>query len=272
MGKRNMTGASPAMRRYQSARSNLLLVLIFGAVNMVLASMGSYTYFVFSDYAAYLLALIGRELYELSGNIVYLLICLGGAVLALLPILLSWIFSKKHRGWLIVALVVLLIDTGLVVYDALSGEMIDFLVDILFHIWLVVSMILGISSGKQAMAEQEEPYAPAPRSVEEVEFHDASVVVQPNTPALGMPQEERKFRVLLSTQHGGDTIEVRRSYGLTELVVNGKLYAQREGVMEGAYTLSARVSGKLIEAKQLPGGLLTIEVDGVLVDEKLRLI
>lgn len=260
--------SSLAMRRYRAARAGLVGMMLLTVVNTVMAAIGEYeSYFVFSDYLAYYCAVYGRVFYEQSGEMLYLILGCAAAALILLPYLLCWIFSKKRRGWLIAALVLFTIDTLLVIWDAIGFMDISYLMDIGFHIWLLVELVLGIRAGKKALAE-----ANAPQVAADTEFHDGSTGEQPDTPALGMPQEERKHRVLLTTEHGGDTIEVRRSYSLSELVINGRLYDRREGVREGAYVLSARVKGKLIEAKQLPGGLLTIEVNGQLVDEKLRLI
>jgi|GEM_PF-7109452 len=45
---------------YQAARGNLLLMLIFSAVNVAFAAFGVDIYFLFSDYLAYMLALTGR--------------------------------------------------------------------------------------------------------------------------------------------------------------------------------------------------------------------
>lgn len=260
--------SSLPVRRYRTARASLLAMLLFTLINIVMAAIGSYTYYVFTDYAAYLLAVIGRELYDMDGSTIYMVIGLVGAALLLIPYLLCWIFSKKRRGWLIAALVLFSIDTVLVIADALSGMDISYLMDIAVHVLLIVELALGIKAGKQALQEMQNP---APVAAENTEFYDASTGEQPDSKSLGMPQEERKHRVLLATEHCGDTIEVRRSYGLTELVVNGRLYDRREGLREGAYMLTARVNGRLIEAKQQPSGMLTIEVDGVLVDEKLRL-
>lgn len=44
---------------YQAARGNLLLMLIFSAVNVAFAAFGVDIYFLFSDYLAYMLALTG---------------------------------------------------------------------------------------------------------------------------------------------------------------------------------------------------------------------
>ena len=259
---------SLAVRRYRTARGSLLLLILITVLNTVMSATGNYeSYYVFCDYLAYYCAVYGRVFYEESGEMLYLILGCAAVALILLPLLLCWIFSKKRRGWMIAALVMVSLDTLLIVADAIGYQDISYLLSIAFHIWLIVEMVLAIRAGKQAIAEMN-----APKTAPDTEFHDASTGETPDTPALGMPQEEKKYRVLLTTEHGGDTIEVRRSYSLSELVINGRLYDRREGLREGAYVLSARVKGKLIEAKQLPSGLLTIEVNGQLVDEKLRLI
>ena len=125
---------TPAQRRYRAGRNNLLLILIFGAVNLVMTSVGGDIYFLFSNYGALLLGAIGRELYLLSGDIVYLLIFVGFALLVLLPYLLCWIFSKKHGGWLWAAAILFTIDTGLVVWFGFTEVETSMIADLVFHI------------------------------------------------------------------------------------------------------------------------------------------
>ena len=57
---------------YQAARGNLLLMLIFSAVNVAFAAFGVDIYFLFSDYLAYMLALTGRVFLEYSDEGLYL--------------------------------------------------------------------------------------------------------------------------------------------------------------------------------------------------------
>ena len=106
---------------YQAARGNLLLMLIFSAVNVAFAAFGVDIYFLFSDYLAYMLALTGRVFLEYSDEGLYLAVGLAFAVLVLVPYLLCWIFSKKRRGWMIAALVLFAVDTGALVVDTLGS-------------------------------------------------------------------------------------------------------------------------------------------------------
>ena len=265
--KNRFDNSSLPVRRYSRARSSLLLMMIMTVINTALAAAGSLTYFVFSDYLAYYCALFGRAFYEESGMTLYVVVGCAFAVLILLPYLLCWIFSKKRRGWLIAALVLFSIDTVLVIWDAIGFMEISYLLDIAFHIWLIVELILGIRAGKAAIAEMNAPAAP----VEDTEFFDASIDEKPNTPCLGEPQSERKHRLIVQAQHGGRTIEVRRSYGLTELVIDGRLYGIWEGVSERAYEIVARVDGHEIASRFLPTGKQTIEVDGEVIAKKQRL-
>ena len=265
--KNRFDNSSLPVRRYSRARSSLLLMMIMTVINTALAAAGSLTYFVFSDYLAYYCALFGRAFYEESGMTLYVVVGCAFAVLILLPYLLCWIFSKKRRGWLIAALVLFIIDTLLVIWDAIGFMEISYLLDIGFHIWLIVELILGVRAGKAALAEMNAPAAP----VEDTEFYDASVDKKPNTPCLGEPQSERKHRLIVQAQHGGRTIEVRRSYGLTELVVDGRLYGKREGVAEMPYRLTACVDGREIATVLQPNNVQTIEVDGQIIAKKFRL-
>ena len=260
--------SSLAARRYRTARGGLLGMMLLTVFNTVMAAIGEYeTYFVFSDYLAYYCAVYGRVFYEQLGQMVYLVVGCVAAALILVPYLLCWIFSKKRRGWLIAALVLFSIDTLLVIWDAIGYMDISYLLDIGFHIWLLVELVLGIRAGKAAIAEMN-----APKMEPDAQFHDASTGETPDTPALGMPQEEKKYRVLVEAMYGSRTIQVRRSYGLTELVINGRLYGKWEGVKEVPYRLAAQVDGHEIATVLEPTGMQKITVDGEVIAKKLRLI
>ena len=259
--------SSLSVRRYRRARGSLLAMMIFTVINTVIAATGSYTYYVFSDYLAYYCALYGRAFYEESGGMsAYLVVGCGAAALILVPYLLCWIFSKKRRGWLIAALVLFSIDTALVIWDAIGFMEFSYLLDVVMHIWLIVELVLAIRAGKEAIAEMN-----APKTAPDAEFHDASTGELPDTTALGMPQEERKYRVVVEAMYGSHTVQMRRSYGLTELVIDGRLYGKREGVTEMPYRLTARVDGHEIATALLPNNLQTIEVDGKIIAKKFRL-
>ena len=155
--------------KFTSARSNLLLVLVFTVVNILLLVTNSNTYFLFSAYVPYLLAILGMEMCgmfpdeyyggDTSGFIFFdtsflvIMLVIAAAILALY--LLSWIFSKKGKsGWLIFALVFFAIDTVLLVVMTLPSISI---VDLIFHAWVLYSLFTGISAAKKLKNLPEEP-------------------------------------------------------------------------------------------------------------------
>ena len=78
-------------------------------------------------------------------------------VLAILYVL-PFIFSKKLRpGWLLFTLVIFILDTLFMLID--GGVQSDMLIDYLFHIWVIVSLFIGVSAGyklKKLLPEEEE--------------------------------------------------------------------------------------------------------------------
>ena len=78
-------------------------------------------------------------------------------VLAILYVL-PFIFSKKLRpGWLLFTLVIFILDTLFMLIDV--GVQSDMLIDYLFHIWVIVSLFIGVSAGyklKKLPSEEEE--------------------------------------------------------------------------------------------------------------------
>ena len=145
--------------KYNSSISNLLLVVIFSTVNILLLVLNAGTYFLFSAYIPYFLADFGMyfsgaypaEYYadipdmDLSGGPVWslLIVCLAIAAVIILLYLLCWFLAKKKKaGWLITATVLFCIDT--VIMFLLTGINTGMIVDIIFHAWVIFSLISGI--------------------------------------------------------------------------------------------------------------------------------
>lgn len=159
--------------KYNTTRYNLLLVVGFTLVNIVLLLVDSNTYFLFSAYIPYTVATMGMILcgkypmeYYGGGspsdyNFMSQSAFIGIIVLAVILVALyalAYIFSKKLRpGWLIFALVSFILDTLFMFVDA--GIQTDMLIDYLFHIWVIVSLIIGVSAGyklKKLPPEEEQ--------------------------------------------------------------------------------------------------------------------
>ena len=134
-------------QKYTTSRMNLLLVVIFTAINIVLLATNSNVYFLFSAFVplyitdlgmllcgrypeeAYIEA--GLEGMEFLNGSFFAVMVVISVVIALLY-LLAWFMSSKNRvGWLIFALVLFGIDTlGMFL---LGGFAIESILDILFH-------------------------------------------------------------------------------------------------------------------------------------------
>ena len=150
MEKKSMSN-SP-QRIYNNARYAILALILFTVLNVLLALMGSDSYYVVSVFLSYFLYL-GFE-----GAIGILL-----AALALVPYVLCFFFSKKKPAWMIVALVLVAIDTLILVLLALANDaLLSLILDIILHIAEIVLLALGIKAGKALFGKAaEDPYHPA---------------------------------------------------------------------------------------------------------------
>ena len=142
--------------RFSSTRHNLLLIVVFSLVNILLLVTNSGTYFLFSafvpymfvDYGMYFCGLYPAEYYEPNTEFFHtsvMVVCCIIAAVVLILYLLCWIFSKKPRvGWVIAALVFFVIDTIVMLLSVAS--LIENIIDILFHAYVIFSLSRGIYS------------------------------------------------------------------------------------------------------------------------------
>lgn len=156
------------LNTYAAARSNLLLVVVFTAINVILRLVSADLYFLFS--ASTPLALLDiAALVEVSA------VTAAAAVLAFVIIglyLLCWALSKKHPGWMTVALVLFAVDAVVLVVLYDIGAMI---IDLLMHVWVLYYLISGVAASAKmkkmspeelaAMAAASQPAAPAAQEI-----------------------------------------------------------------------------------------------------------
>lgn len=83
---------------YKTARTNLWILLALSAVNVLFALLGSDTYFLFSCFISYLVAIYARVFYDYTWDPVYLVIGILIALVILVVYLLCCLLSKKRRG------------------------------------------------------------------------------------------------------------------------------------------------------------------------------
>ena len=253
--------------KYNTARSNLILMVVLTAFNVILAATGSHSMMLFSATVPYLFAMLGT--FEGMSELL-----VPGIVLALLGTvvyLVCWILSKKHYAWMIVALVLFSIDTLIMIgMYVLAGDF-SGVIDVLIHIWVMYYLIAGVVNGVKLKNLPEEEAEEAL----EVEF-TAPPAYNPavdgtDTPILRVADTEVKARVLAEIDAEGHNICYRRVKHTNELVIDGYVYADLEGVMEFTHVLSARVGGKLIEAGFDGGVKSYIKINGEIILKKTRL-
>ncbi|MBP5765950.1 MAG: hypothetical protein J6X47_03075, partial [Clostridia bacterium] len=201
-------------------------------------------------------------------------------------------------GWLIAALVCFVIDTVILVIIGFDpGRVFGSVVNIVFHIWVIVSLILGIVAHfklKKA-AEKAAEKSSAPETVDgsfPAWSGEAGAVLpeenvsggapaeavdwkkreeSANSPVLRFADEDVKSRVFLETVVLGHTVTYRRAGKVNELVIDGKVYDETvPAFIETAHTLTARVDGHVFEAGFDGVSSSFIDVDGENVERKLR--
>lgn len=283
-------------RRYQSARTDLMIVVVLTLVNLVALLFNIDYYFLFSASIPYWLVLMGKMLCGMmpdeyyTGDIegfepldssffaVMLILALIGTALYFV----SWLLSKKHRvGWLIFALVFFAIDTVVFLLVTFSVES---LIDLIFHAWFIFGLARGIHAyAKLKRLPEDEPLCDtemtldpdvpteeggyAPSDAGENPLRDS----EENSPILYPADSSVKCKVLLETNAFGHDICYRRVKRRNELVIDGNVYNVYEALVEQPHTLSARFNGREI-AVGFDGTHSYIEVDGELFKKKLRLV
>ena len=155
------TNLLPSSPKYKNARASLLIVLAFSLVN-VFAFFANF-YFYFSSRIALVLVAIGAQVDVTAGTSVFKFIFAALAIISLVPYLLSWIFSKKKVGWMIVALVLFSVDTLVLLIDvpsALAAKNYTIIIDVVVHAIVIVELALGVKAGfdmkKEAIVAEEE--------------------------------------------------------------------------------------------------------------------
>lgn len=265
--------------KYNRSVSNILIVVVFSLINVILLVVGSESYFLFSAFIPYFIADYGmffcgmypeEYYYDMQGMVFAdkstLVFCLVIVAVILLVYFLCWLFAKKKKvAWLTVALILFVIDT--VAMLVIAGVSVDMIIDIVFHAWVIISLISGIVNYNKLKKLPEEP-----ESVIEVVDQYENTQNHENTGVIRMADNEGKARVFLEANVPGYYIVYRRVKRTNELVVNGRVYDEYEALVEFPHTLTALIDGHKIEVGYDDSSHMYIFFDGEQVAKKLRLI
>ena len=143
-----MKASASPFGKYNNSRQSILLLFIFSVINIFsISTLG--TYFLFSAYLPQVLI----SLAYLDPSLTPVMVILS--ILYILPYLLCYIFSKKKAGWMIAALVLFSVDSLFFLIDLpayLAAGDLSFIIDLIFRIYVLASLIIGVVNRKQAVS------------------------------------------------------------------------------------------------------------------------
>lgn len=194
-GTNLLTEREKLQTKFNNARANLLAAVAFTVINIVLLFVDASSYFLFSIFVPYFITLMAMlvtgklpaEFYAedwagyefLDGSVFWVVLVIAIVIIGLY--LLSWFLSKKNKvGWLVFALVIFCVDTLLMLF--LQG-MSESIMDIIFHVWVIVSLTSGIiayNKLKKLPEEEIVEIAEVDESVEEIENIDENENIEEN--------------------------------------------------------------------------------------------
>lgn len=143
-----MKASASPFGKYNNSRQSILLLFIFSVINIFSISMLG-TYFLFSAYLPQVLI----SLAYLDPSLTPVMVILS--ILYILPYLLCYIFSKKKAGWMVAALALFSVDSLVFLIDFfayLAAGDLSFIIDLIFRIYVLVSLIIGVVNRKQAVS------------------------------------------------------------------------------------------------------------------------
>ena len=145
-----------ACKKHSTSIGNLGLVVILSAINVIFVLININLNFMFSAFFPGAIAMFGRDFAIIYGQKFFRF---AGFFLALCSIAVyagCWFGAKKHRGFLIAALLLFLLDfvMFIIFLSKIELEGISIFIEVIFHIWVICSLISGIiAAGKMKFYE-----------------------------------------------------------------------------------------------------------------------
>jgi len=258
------------LSHFESARKNLLSVVIFSTINLVLTLLNANIHMLFS-------ASIPELAFDFSRifSVEYQndAIAVGGFALALIVIglyLACWLLSKNTRVFMLFALIFFGIDTLVfLAFVFFLGFDTSYILDIAFHGWILIFLIRGTMAwSKLRRLSPEEMAAGSAGGLQE--SADGSMNPE-RIETAPLRVDDKKGRILISAEYEGLQISMKRSRGLTELIVNGNVYAEVKGTIERQYSLSAIVRNVEIVGRYVSmPSYMQIWVNDEMIAKKIR--
>ena len=262
------------IKRYSSARADLLIMIVLTVVNIVLMFFGSESMMLFSATIPYFA--VGAGYWEGDQKVMIFGIVI--AVISIALYLLCWLLSKKRYQWLIVATVLFTLDTTAMIYlYASSGEIGSGIFDIVIHALVLYYLVVGIITGKKLKALKEnnslgEGIAETENSLHIDNNENEVSFDNENSSYKRRAETDIKFRVLAEATYNGHSIVYRRVKRNNELVIDGYIYDEIEMLVETPHVLSAKIDSVLVQAGLRNPSNSFISVNGKEIVKKIRIM
>ena len=147
-------------RNIRNGSANLIYFALFTVVNLVLLLVNANLSFLFSAYIPQLMIAIGQGFASATGSIGPLIVFAVLSFLFVAGCILSAVLSKKKTEWLILGAVLTTLDTVLmlvVVLPSIGDFLVDGLLSILFHAWILYYVYNALISHRKLKALPPEP-------------------------------------------------------------------------------------------------------------------
>ena len=142
-------GRSPE-ERYRGARNNLMLLIVFTAINLLMPLLGIDRQYFFSASFPTTVYWLGDAIGEDLGMPALRIGAMGIALGCVGLYLLCWLLAKKRRGFMTAALALFGVDCL-----SLAGEFVIFelhssmILNVLFHLWVLWGLIQGVRASME---------------------------------------------------------------------------------------------------------------------------
>ena len=201
-----------AKKRLSTARSNLLAVILFSAINILLTLFNTGVTFLFSALCPALIIQIGNLVAAETRNPAFLWIASAIAVAIIALYVMCYFLSKKRGVFILIALILFSLDTLVLAWTLTLGFETGVLIDLAFHIWVSFYLIIGTKAW--------------------LDLKKLPIAEYSNESARPLREASAVREIILSQTYGNLDIAVMRTEEITELIVNGSVYVEKIGVFE----------------------------------------
>ena len=261
-------------RKYESARANLLLVIIITAVNIALILLDTGRSFLFSASLPQIFVVIGVAFGAMWELPALTAIGIVHGVLTLGVYLLCYFLSKKKSGWMIFALVWFIVDWIAMILGFLVLFEVNFgvILDLVFHVWITIYLVSGVKYAKEYCENEMYNKTLIPPAVTQAALEKTEHAEE--TAPLRAAENVRGRKTLIAAEYNGMRVRVDNLKGKTELIVNDFVYAEYNALMKGnIFSISAIVSGVqyvVVSEQRRLYSVRELYADGALMGQKKK--